>query len=83
MRKLILGVAVVFASGIAMAQDSQVDRVLAKYSEFRPSEGELAMYSLDWSDSITEALKRGAREDRPIAVVIIHARYGDIRSGHC
>ena len=83
LRKLILCVAVVFAAGIAMAQDSLVDRVLAKYSKFRPSEGELTMYSLDWADSLTEALKQAAGEDRPIALVIIHAQYGDIRSGHC
>jgi len=83
MRKLILGLAVMFTSSIAMARDAEVDRVLATYLKLRPSETELAMYSLDWTDSLTEALQRGVRENRPIAVVIIHAKYGDIRSGHC
>jgi hypothetical protein len=83
MRILILALAVVFTSNIAMAQDAEVDRVLAKYLKLRPSEAELAMYSLDWADSLAEALQRGVHENRPIAVVIIHAQYGDIRSGHC
>jgi hypothetical protein len=62
MRKVIPGLSVVFASSIARAQDAQVDRVLAKYSKFRPSEAELAMYSLDWADSLSQVYPGGVME---------------------
>ncbi len=83
MRKLIPCLAVLFAASVTMAQDADVARVARKYLKLRPTPAELAMYSLDWADSLGEALQRGVRENRPIAMVIIHAQYGDIRSGHC
>jgi hypothetical protein len=83
MRKNILFVAVLLASSTAAAQDEQADRVLSKYLKIRPSEREMAMYQLDWADSLGDAQKRAAREDRPIVLIIIHAKYGDIHSGHC
>lgn len=83
MRKLIPCLAVLFAASVTMAQDADVARVARKYLKLRPTPAELAMYSLDWADSLGEALQRGVLENRPIAMVIIHAQYGDIRSGHC
>ena len=43
----------------------------------------LSMYRLDWEESLLAAQIRGLRENRPVCLVIIHARYGDITSGHC
>ncbi|MDB4750012.1 hypothetical protein OAF83_03815 [Rubripirellula sp.] len=83
MRKLILGLAAFCAASVTLAQEADVDRVVGKYLKYRPSEAELAMYTLDWADSLTEALQRGAGDNRPLVMVIIHAQYGDIRSGHC
>ena len=83
MRKLVFCVAALIASSVASAQDVRTDRVLAKYDKIRPNESELAMYRLDWADSLADAQKRAAHEGRPIVLVIIHAKYGDIRSGHC
>ena len=41
------------------------------------------MYRLDWAESLDVALKRAIRENRPICLVIIFAKYGDMASGHC
>ena len=83
MRKIVFYGAVLFTASIASAQDERVDQVLAKYDDIRPSERELAMYRLDWAESLDAALRRATREARPIVLIIIHAQYGDIRSGHC
>jgi hypothetical protein len=41
------------------------------------------MYQIDWAPSLEEAQKRALREKRPVFLVIIHAQYGDLTSGHC
>ncbi len=67
----------------APAQDSTVKAVLDRYEGFRPAAKELAMYRIDWAPSLAEAQKRARREKRPVFLVIIHAQYGDLTSGHC
>ena len=83
MRKIVFYGAVLLAASVASAQDERVDQLLAKYDDIRPSERELAMYRLDWTESLDDALWRATREARPIVLIIIHAQYGDIWSGHC
>ncbi len=84
MRKIVLFLAVLLAAGVTFGQQlQQVDRVLEKFDRFRPGERELAMYRLDWADSLDDALQRAKRETRPIVLIVIHAQYGDILSGHC
>lgn len=68
---------------VATAQDETARSVLEQYEEFRPSDAELAMYELDWAPSLSFAKTRAAREKRPILLVVIHAQYGNIHSGHC
>jgi len=75
--------ATLVACTIATAQDPQAKTVLQKYKALRPSDQDLAMYRLDWANSFEEAKQRAAKEGRPIFLVIIHAKYGDISSGHC
>ncbi len=70
-------------STLAPAQVADVKRILERYDELRPETSELGIYQLDWAESLEVALKRAAKEDRPILLVIIHAQYGDIFSGHC
>ncbi len=65
------------------AQDAERNRILEKYRAIRPTMDELAMYRLDWEASLSDAQKRATAEGRPIMLIIIHARYGDITSGHC
>ena len=57
--------------------------ILARYQALRPAEKDLGMYRLDWADSLDVALKRAAKEKRPVCLIIIHAKYGNIASGHC
>ena len=66
-----------------IAEDAGVKRILARYQAIRPAAKDLGMYRLDWADSLDIALKRAARENRPVCLIIIHAKYGDIASGHC
>ena len=68
---------------LALAQDSAVKSVLERYADFRPQADALAMYQIDWAPSLKEAQKRARREKRPVFLVIIHAQYGDLASGHC
>lgn len=70
-------------STFAPAQVADVKRILERYDELRPETSELGIYQLDWAESLEVALERAAKEDRPILLVIIHAQYGDIFSGHC
>ena len=65
------------------AEELAVERVLTWYHLLRPTASELSIYQLDWSASLDEARKRAAVEGRPICLVIIHSKYGDIASGHC
>ncbi len=60
-----------------------VGDVLDRYKAFRPGKDELAMYRIDWASSLEEAQRRALREKRPVFLVIIHAQYGDLSSGHC
>ena len=70
-------------AGNAPSQDKQVQSILKKYDRLRPAARALGMYQLDWAETLKEAQTRAKREGRPIALVIIHARYGDLHSGHC
>ena len=72
-----------FLSGFVTAEDAGVKRILARYQAIRPAAKDLGMYRLDWADSLEVALKRAAKENRPVCLIIIHAKYGDIASGHC
>ena len=69
--------------GFVTAEDVDVERILARYQAIRPAAKDLGMYRLDWADSLDIALKRAAKENRPVCLIIIHAKYGDIASGHC
>jgi hypothetical protein len=80
---LVLSAALAAAPFIVAAPEHEAERILERYEELRPTEAELAMYRLDWADSLSDALKRSKKEKRPVLLVIIHARYGDITSGHC
>mgnify|MGYP004400378563 FL=1 len=74
---------ILLAATFAPAQDNAVKSVLNRYEDFRPGADDLAMYQIDWAPSLAEAQKRALREKRPVFLVIIHAQYGDLTSGHC
>tara|TARA_B100001971_G_C18044610_1_gene459497 strand:+ start:327 stop:581 length:255 start_codon:yes stop_codon:yes gene_type:complete len=72
----------VFVS-IVTAADRNAKRILDRYDVLRPKAKDLAMYRLDWAESLDVAMKRAVRENRPVCLVIIFAKYGDMASGHC
>ena len=72
-----------FLAEFVIAEDAGVKRILARYQVIRPVAKDLGMYRLDWADSLDIALKRADKENRPVCLIIIHAKYGDIASGHC
>ena len=68
---------------ISHAQDDQAKSIAKRFAAVRPGPKDLAVYGLDWAASLEEARNRSTREKRPVLLVIIHAQYGDLRSGHC
>ena len=72
-----------FLAVIVIAEDAGVKRILARYQAIRPAAKDLGMYRLDWADSLDIALKRADKENRPVCLIIIHAKYGDFASCHC
>ena len=75
--------AVLLLSLAASAEDQAAKRAMARYRELRPSDDDLVMYRLDWEPDYDAALRRAAKEKRPLFVVVIYAKYGELYSGHC
>ncbi len=75
--------AVLLLSIVASAEDPAVKKALARYGELRPSDDDLVMYRLDWESDYDAALRRAAKEKKPVFVVVIYAKYGELYSGHC
>ncbi|KAF0244862.1 MAG: hypothetical protein FD180_2164 [Planctomycetota bacterium] len=67
----------------AAAQNADATKALERFTELRPGDDDLAMYRLDWAPDLAEAQKRAAKEKRPVLLVVIHAKYGDMVTGHC
>ncbi len=67
----------------AHAQSDEARQALERFGSWRPSDQKLIMYRLDWAPSVKTAMERAARENRPVFIIAIHARYGDMFSGHC
>ncbi len=67
----------------ARAQSDEAKKVLEQFGSWRPSDEKLIMYRLDWAPSVKAAMERAVRENRPVFIIAIHARYGDMFSGHC
>ena len=75
--------ATVLLAGTGWSEGTGTRGILERYRSIRPEAKDLAMYRLDWATSLDDALKRAAKESRPVYLIIIHAKYGDITSGHC
>lgn len=83
MRRAISLCLLIMASSGLPAEPPDTGMILERYQQKRPDARQLAMYRLDWADSIETALDRSRVEGRPVMLIVIHARYGDITSGHC
>jgi hypothetical protein len=67
----------------AAAQSDDAQRALDLFELTRPTEDDLVMYRMDWEPALPRALDRAQAEKKPVCLVIIHAKYGDLYSGHC
>ncbi|MBI3268238.1 MAG: hypothetical protein HYZ53_04395 [Planctomycetes bacterium] len=70
-------------SAPALAQSEDAQTALSHFREARPLDEDLVMYRLDWARTFEEAKSRAAKENRPLCVIAVHARYGDLFTGHC
>lgn len=83
MRLILCGFLVLVTTTTTLANEVAIARLAAKYRAIRPNDEELAMYRLDWAESLSLAQERARLENRPVCLAVIHARYGDLTSGHC
>lgn len=83
MRPIFCGFFTLVITTATLADDFSMARLAAKYRAIRPNDNELAMYRLDWAESLSVARERAQSENRPVCLAVIHARYGDLTSGHC
>lgn len=67
------------------AQDAEVQQVLKRYREVRPSDETLGFYRLDWAVPFSEAKARAAKESRPILFIWNRNISGpdNFYTGHC
>ena len=83
MRPILCGLLTLVTITATLADESSVAQLAAKYRAIRPSDDKLAVYRLDWAESLSIAQERAQSENRPVCLAVIHARYGDLTSGHC
>ena len=83
MRPILCGLLTLVTTAATLADESSVAPLAAKYRAIRPSDDKLAVYRLDWAESLSIAQERARSENRPVCLAVIHARYGDLTSGHC
>ena len=84
LRRTLMGLTLLgMTTGTVLAQTPAATSILERYQELRPGKEDLTMYQLDWAPSLPQALVRAKQEKRPVFLIVIHAKYGDIHSGHC
>lgn len=83
MRAVLFCLALALAALPARAQSDAAQLALDRYRAARPGDDDLGMYRLAWEPALPDALARAKAEGKPLCLVIIHAKYGDLFSGHC
>lgn len=83
MRAALVCLALALAALPARAQSDAAQRALDLYRAARPGDNDLGMYRLAWEPALPDALLCAKAEGKPLCLVIIHAKYGDLFSGHC
>jgi hypothetical protein len=65
------------------AEPPEVRSILDQFRAVRPQPEHLALYDLDWAPTLRAAKERGAKEARPIFLIVVTNSFGNISSGHC
>jgi hypothetical protein len=60
-----------------------VQRILDKYKAAVPSAKELGLFNLDWAPTLQAAKERVAKQKRPILLMVVRNKYGNLYTGHC
>ena len=73
------------AALLVAAQDPEFAAIEKRAKAARPSDDDLAFYSLNWAPSLKDARERAAKEKRPIFFIAVTNITGpdDVYSGHC
>jgi len=66
-------------------QDNAVERIVRSFERVRPTDSDLAFYSLDWVDTLADARARARVEKRPVFFIWLTNKSGPTNffSGHC
>ncbi len=77
--------ALAILSLLAVGQDGEEARLLARYRECRPSDDSLRFYRLDWAADLAAAKARAAKERRPVFFIAVTNISGPdtFFTGHC
>ena len=71
------------APTLADPPNADVTPVLGKYHAALPAERDLSVYRLDWVETLDEAKRKAAREQRPILLIVVTNSCGNLYTGHC
>jgi hypothetical protein len=82
-----LSIALLLLLGCAQlpAQDPEVRKIRERFEAAKPSPEKLAIFSLDWAPSLTEAKARARKEGRPIFFIWLSniSASTNFFGGHC
>ncbi len=56
---------------------------LERFEALRPKAEKLAVYRLEWVQTLAAAQTRAAEEDRPVLLIVVRNSLGDMITGHC
>jgi hypothetical protein len=60
-----------------------VERILDRYQTAVPGAKELGLFGLDWAPTLKIAKEKAAKEKRPILLMVVRNKYGNLYTGHC
>jgi hypothetical protein len=68
---------------LLLERDPEIDRILEKFDGVRPRDKDLAVFQLDWVQTLKEAKKKAADEKRPVFLLVVTNSFGNLHTGHC
>ena len=71
------------AADLPQMPHGDVQRILDKYQAAVPGAKELGLFGLDWAPTLQAAKEKAAKEKRPILLMVVRNKYGNLYTGHC